>query len=74
MWQVGPVLVIDLSKEQAKGLDGLSQTAEHFYKEGQSGANRCASSITTSAFRLFWNDRIEDLVIKRLLAGDATSR
>jgi hypothetical protein len=46
-----PVLVIDLSKEQAKGLfwndriqalvikrllDGLSQTAEHFYKEGQS--------------------------------------
>jgi hypothetical protein len=46
-----PILVIDLSKEQAHGLfwndkiqslvikrllDGLSQTAEHFYKEGQS--------------------------------------
>ena len=46
-----PILVIDLSREQAHGmfwndkiqslvikrlLDGLSQTAEHFYKEGQS--------------------------------------
>jgi hypothetical protein len=46
-----PILVIDLSKEQAQGLfwnakiqslvikrllDGLSQTAEYFYKEGQS--------------------------------------
>jgi len=46
-----PILVIDLSKEQAQGLfwndkiqslvikrllDGLSQTAEHFYKENQS--------------------------------------
>jgi len=46
-----PILVVDLSKEQAKGLfwnekiqslvikrllDGLAQTAEHFYKEGQS--------------------------------------
>ncbi|HWQ37425.1 ATP-binding protein [Nitrospira calida] len=46
-----PILVIDLSKEQAKGLfwndkiqslvikrllDGLAQTAEYFYKEGQS--------------------------------------
>jgi hypothetical protein len=46
-----PILVIDLSKEQAKNLfwndkiqslvikrllDGLSQTAEYFYKEGQS--------------------------------------
>ncbi len=46
-----PILVIDLSKEQARGLfwndkiqslvvkqllDGLSRTAEHFYKEGQS--------------------------------------
>jgi hypothetical protein len=46
-----PILVIDLSKEQAEGLfwndkiqslvikrllDGLSQTAEYFYKEGQS--------------------------------------
>jgi hypothetical protein len=46
-----PILVVDLSKEQARGLfwndriqalvikrllDGLSQTAEHFYKEGQS--------------------------------------
>lgn len=46
-----PILIIDLSKEQAKGLfwndtiqslvikrllDGLSQTAEYFYKEGQS--------------------------------------
>jgi hypothetical protein len=46
-----PILVIDLSKEQAHGLfwnakiqslvikrllDGLSQTAEYFYKEGQS--------------------------------------
>jgi hypothetical protein len=46
-----PVLVVDLSKEQAQGLfwndkiqslvikrllDGLSQTAEHFYKENQS--------------------------------------
>jgi len=46
-----PILVIDLSKEQAHGLfwneliqslvikrllDGLSQTAEHFYKENQS--------------------------------------
>ncbi|SEH13883.1 ATP-binding protein [Thermoleophilum album] len=45
------ILVVDLSKEQAKGLfwnekiqslvikrllDGLAQTAEHFYKEGQS--------------------------------------
>jgi hypothetical protein len=46
-----PILVVDLSKEQARGLfwndtiqslvikrllDGLSQTAEHFYKENQS--------------------------------------
>ena len=46
-----PILVIDLSREQAQGLfwndmiqslvikrllDGLSQSAEHFYKEGQS--------------------------------------
>jgi len=46
-----PILVLDLSKEQAQGLfwndliqslvikrllDGLSQTAEHFYKENQS--------------------------------------
>jgi hypothetical protein len=46
-----PILVIDLSKEQAKGLfwndkiqslvikrllDGLKQTAEHFYRENQS--------------------------------------
>lgn len=46
-----PILVVDLSKEQARGLfwndriqalvikrllDGLSQAAEHFYKEGQS--------------------------------------
>src|SRR6266568_4043568 len=46
-----PILVIDLSKEQARGLfwndkiqslvikrllDGLAQTAEYFYKEGQS--------------------------------------
>jgi len=48
---IRPILVIDLSKEQARGLfwndkiqslvikrllDGLSQTAEYFYKEGQS--------------------------------------
>jgi hypothetical protein len=46
-----PILVVDLSREQAQGmfwndkiqslvikrlLDGLSQTAEHFYKEGES--------------------------------------